>query len=342
MVRWVRSRVGIVVALGLLLACGRNKPAEIADSPSVGPVDGAVGDVAAQPANDGTAVVSSGSGGDIAPGGPNDGGGDTAGDGGATGDATATTPTDSSGEETATPDPGAADSGTSTFDWRAPGCVVNSTGALVATSMRASVTVVAVDDGMAPDCEDLPEPAPPSLAHRLVVQSGGGEQFSVVLRYPGLPPDLVNVGDTLDFELTTTQRTFFFPQLDQVFVLSRNARIVIFGARLGMEPTSYFLGPSQSDRLLPMLGAYGVTVSDGGVSSNLPGSFEDSQVYLNPCGTRTHRVLVTVAGQTTEVDSGSTARIGQLSFSSFEFVERIDGGMCDAQSITRMGGFLAP
>ncbi|MET0591351.1 MAG: hypothetical protein ABW133_01545, partial [Polyangiaceae bacterium] len=108
------------------------------------------------------------------------------------------------------PNPGAEDAAT-----RCParvdiveGCVLAGDGTLVKTPLVRAMTVTAIEEIPSGACRiaRFDQQEPPTtpgvdLARRLTLQGADGTEVSVVIRAPGLPADLVQVGKGIDLSL---------------------------------------------------------------------------------------------------------------------------------------------
>lgn len=220
-----------------------------------------------------------------------------------------------------------------------PGCVLGPDGTLDTTGTSGSVTVVSVDDVAADGCLGLYGGVDASVsssasgpAKRLILRTESQQQWTVYVRIPGLPSDLVKVGDQLDFadDASATPRAFSIVTINQTLVLSRAGRLVLFSSSLKQLPQD--VGPAVP-LLVPMLDAFGIAVEDGGATCGSP-LCDGSRM----CAFRGHQALVTLGAQQVVVPPAQTAQLASLSFSVLGFVEQ--GCDCDGFSTTRMSGFM--
>jgi len=223
-----------------------------------------------------------------------------------------------------------------------PGCVLGPDGTLDTTGTSGNVTVVSVDDVAADGCGGLYASVDASVsssgtgpAKRLVLRAQSQQQWTIYVRIPGLPSDLVKVGDQLDFadDASAVPRAFSIVTINQTVVLSRAGRLVLFTSSLKESPQVPGDVVPPVPLLLPALDAFGVAVADGGATC---GSLLCEAG--GACAFRGHQALVTVGAQQAVVPPGQTAQLGNLSFSVLGFVEQ--GCDCDGFSTTRMSGFM--
>ncbi len=185
-------------------------------------------------------------------------------------------------------------------------------GTVVETSIAATpMKVTSVDSCSAVSCASPATPA----ATRIVLTSVADQQsWTLLLRLPSLPADLVQQGDSVVLALTAAVDTFFSKTIDQTIVLSRGGNLVLFVASL-----SNFGEPR-----LPDLSPSGIQLEDAGVTCEGP--------VVSSCGLQRHTVRVTDNGSEALVMPGHTAAVGGLSFSSSAYDRMVDTGACDTKS----------
>lgn len=178
--------------------------------------------------------------------------------------------------------------------------------------VSAPVTVTQVDDVSADSpCSDSYMAV--GVTRRFLLRGPAQEEWTVVLRIPELPADLIRVGDTLDFSAN------FFN--GGGIVLARDSKIVAFAYSY-----SYFMAPYPPD-----LSAWGMTISDAGVI--------DCSDTVGECHRQGHRAHVTIGTTNGEVGRGQTAHIGGYSIS----LERYDFVQCfDPNQGISIAGFAIP
>jgi hypothetical protein len=182
-------------------------------------------------------------------------------------------------------------------------------------AVSANVTVVSVDEVAGGNCRPI-EYVGGGPTMRLVLQSAAGARWTIFLRLPNLPATLFSANDTLDLTASgATVNAFAFTYIAQEMVLSRAGALLAFG--------TIDSGPA--------LARFGIQVT----STAIP-------CRMQLCGGIPHRTHVTAGGTETEVATGETKLIGNLSFT----VEANSGGYgsggCDAKGFVSMGGFVVP
>jgi len=204
-------------------------------------------------------------------------------------------------------------------------------GFVVTTAVTAVVTVTAVDSCATASCPDRIQPPAPlggivlvdAGATRLVLAAADGRTWTLYLRNTAMPGDLIKVNDSYDMTIEARAETTFITSFDQTIVLAHGADLVAFASNQYM----FGLAP------LPQLGAFGISVTDGGAYCERRGS--------SGCLVLPHALQVTVGADTATVLDG-TARVGWLSFSTVNFAELRDLGACDSKSRSLTGGFRVP
>lgn len=165
--------------------------------------------------------------------------------------------------------------------------VVDEAGSPPQMSFTVPVTVVSVTDCATGACGVA------ITDTRIVLSEAGGRRWTLSARFPGLPADLVEVGDALDLRVAYREDT---PTPYYVStILSRAGTAVIFDVR--------FAG---------ILSDYEIFVA----ASPLAGP-----CYQDACF-ETWGARLTYAGETRDVAPGQTVMIGKLSFSHGQFTER--------------------
>jgi hypothetical protein len=264
--------------------------------------------------------------------------GGTVGSGGtAAGGTGGTGGTDTGGSTGGTPMGGTGGSGSSvpsctTTDWSVVADVdlFGADGTLVATSVTAAVTVASVDSCAVVACPSGTYPTATRIA-----LTAGTQSWTLYLTSAALPSDLVKAGDAFDMTVVARTDTNYATSISQTVVLAHGTDLVLFGADLSTTvfPLPAVLYAQQPP--LPDSSAFGITFADLGTGCALS------------CSKRAHGVRVTVGTETATIVGRGTARVGWLSFSSGQFDEGVNTGMCDnpqsdGKPKTLMVGFRVP
>ena len=151
-----------------------------------------------------------------------------------------------------------------------------------------------------------------SLAIRIVLSEAGGTRWTAYAVFPGLPTDIVTVGEALDLrvelrQVSTPQQTFEY----WTTVLARGGTAVIFDVSAASDLTPYGIAVTRSTGARCQSGCYTVYGAD-----------------------------VSYGTESRNVAPDQTVQVGKLSFSLRGFSE-LTGG-CDTPTYTEsMSGFTA-
>jgi hypothetical protein len=164
---------------------------------------------------------------------------------------------------------------------------------------------------------------------RIHLQTATQQEWLVDLKTTRAIADIVQVSDRFDLSVAAVNRQQLYSILSQSWVLSQGGRLALFSSMLGALAT-----PRQTSfSMVPMLDAYGISVSDGGALCETP------VAGYNQCDIVYHRAHITSDGQSADVPLGQTAQIGDLTVSVWDFTEFGDTGSCDGESRTIMAGY---
>jgi hypothetical protein len=173
--------------------------------------------------------------------------------------------------------------------------------------VSAPVTVVSVDDCATAGCGSMS-----SLATRIVLSETSGRRWTAYAVFPGMPADIVTVGEALDLRVELHQ----VPYPQQTFdywttVLARGGTAVIFDVSAASDLTPYGIAVARSTSARCQSGCYTVYAAD-----------------------------VSYGTESRNVAPDQTVQVGKLSFSLRGFAE-LTGG-CDTPTYTEsMSGFTA-
>lgn len=193
-------------------------------------------------------------------------------------------------------------------------------GKIVDAPLEVPVKVLAIDNAADGACEgsfDL-DLAGPALRYRLA--SEAGQEWDLIAQIPGLPSEQFAVGEQVDLWVAASYDITLFPSLQQTVVLARNERPLLFLAR-----TETFSGS------LPSLFRFGIELELGA---------QQCVQYKTLCSrVRVHDLNVRFAGHDVSVRCGSTAQVGELSFTVGDNRKPVSDGTCDSKAIVHVGGF---
>jgi hypothetical protein len=212
---------------------------------------------------------------------------------------------------------GGADAGNDLID-PVETCLLDATHQPVLMSLAAAVTVISFDQVPGPNCGTLSYSSSTASSWRLVVEDASSQVWTIFLRVPTVPPDLVRVGEALDLKLTGGYVSAPFPAATQLIVVSRAGKLVLFG----------LVGGTMSGAITD-----GVTLQDADVACDPGGG----------CRWIADRARITVGGTAALIDPGHAKIVGDLSLAVDRF-HRFNpgGGGCDGNNEARMGGYTIP
>jgi len=198
---------------------------------------------------------------------------------------------------------------------------------VLTSPMNAHVTVTAVDDCATTACEWLlpydtgaAATDQSTTASRITV-SDGVDQWMVFLRLPGMPADVVRIGDTFDMTLDAWLEQTAGDAFNQSLVLARDGTLFVFAS--AME--------AFGDLLLPHLDSFGVDLADAGALCQLTIGCQD----------RPHAIQVTTLSAAGAIAAGQTTTIGDFSITNGRTIEFGETD-CDWKNRSQVGGFRLP
>jgi hypothetical protein len=213
------------------------------------------------------------------------------------------------------------------------GCVIAPDGTLVIASFASPVTVTEMNDVAPGACPSpgfptaVAPPPPSAVSKRIVVTSADSRVWTVVLRMPDLPQDLLHVGDVFDLTLDAFADNRPFNPRNQTLALSRGGQLLFFATTIGQQPSSTARAISTS------LAAFGMHFE------------QDEPACLGQmsfgCLPIEYRLRIIIGGEMAVIQAGERSRIGGFGIALDAFFEKV-GGTCDYPSLTQIAGFLAP
>ena len=189
--------------------------------------------------------------------------------------------------------------------------VVGTDGMEPTAAINAAVVVVSVDSCATVDCG---RHADSSLRIVIDHQMSGGTRWTIYAHFPGMPPDLVKAGDTLNFMFSLFEAT-------RVPVISYGRSII-----LGRHGTPVMFAAQRADDLV----SYGLSVEPSEPSctrSFCYATYSARVTYLN--------------ANSKIVAPGETAQLGTLTLFFGGVVRRVE--VCDSvQDPAWLAGFARP
>jgi hypothetical protein len=209
--------------------------------------------------------------------------------------------------------------------------LVDAAGVIVAAAVTAPVTVASADICNATTCPT----GVPGAALKIAL-TGAAQSWTLYLYNTAMPADLIKAGDTYDMTVRTRTDYPFYTSIDQTIVLAHGTDLVAFAAQLTFANLVRPATGGESLPEVPDLSAFGVTVADLGTGCARGG-----------CSPRSYTARVTVGADSVSVPEYTTVNVGWLSFTSGDFKESVDTGVCDnndssRKAHTQMAGFRLP
>ncbi|HMF43659.1 MAG TPA: hypothetical protein VKQ32_23455 [Polyangia bacterium] len=199
--------------------------------------------------------------------------------------------------------------------------------ALVTTAAAAQVTVISADNCASAMCA-WTDPFIPgatisdtSMATARFVVAAGSQQWTIYLNLPGVPGDLVQIGDVFDMTIDASVDQTVYDSVNQTIVLARGGKLVLFASWRGSA-----MGPP-----LPSLELYGIGLSDVGPACE----------RSIGCMDLPHAVRVDNETGTAVARVGQTVQVGTLSFTNGRTLSYPDTN-CDSKAWAQVGGFTLP
>jgi hypothetical protein len=205
------------------------------------------------------------------------------------------------------------------------GCVLAADGELVKTPLFATMTVSAIEEIPSGACrisrfdqaESIPAPAV-GPTRRLTLQGADGTQVKVVIRAPGLPDDLIQVGQGFDLSLQAWEDiAAFYSTFSQSILLTRGGEPVFVASTLNLYGVKR-----------PDLSAAAIELADDGAQCGEVSSY---------CVPQDRRLRVLYGGQDVTLVPGDIARLGRLTFAVESYRAMV--GSCDVKGSTQVAGF---
>jgi hypothetical protein len=196
-------------------------------------------------------------------------------------------------------------------------CLFGADNMPVYMSLSAQVMVVSFEQVPGPNCNELPPSTSTAPSWRLIVEDASAQRWTIFLRLPDLPADVVVAGDALDLKLTGSRGGFPNGPTQQI-VLKRGGALVMFG---------------MMGTYLPWTVTDDVALIPGGGCSGPTGQ----------CSYTSYLAKVTVRDSVALVGPQQTKVIGNVAVT----VDRLSsfnpgGGGCDGSSHAHVGGYALP
>ncbi|HMF41298.1 MAG TPA: hypothetical protein VKQ32_11400 [Polyangia bacterium] len=194
-------------------------------------------------------------------------------------------------------------------------CLLAADGTPVLMSMNVAVTAVSFDQVPGPNCDSVSYTGSTANSGRIVVQDSSGQRWSIFVRVPNLPANLVQAGDVLDLKLTGGHNGLFSSAATQTIVLNRGGQLLMFG---------YVGGVLEATTTDVLVQADGVACGPGtGVCTFVP-----------------QRARVAVSALEDTILPGRTGVIGDMAITVDQFHSfSPGGGGCDGADRARLAGY---
>jgi hypothetical protein len=197
------------------------------------------------------------------------------------------------------------------------GCVLQGD-ALAEDSVRETVTVISIEDVIGHSCPYPFDDGPQATSRLIVLQADDTRRWSIFVRVPELPTNIVAVSDSLELAIDFDEGSFIW-RPGQAVSLSQNGAPIVVA----------FTG---SDRMGPLLAEHGIEIARLGRICEVPG-----------CGWEDVRARVKVGASEAVFDPGETRQVENLRLTIDQHNERSPGGGgCDAGGTLRGAGFAVP
>jgi hypothetical protein len=208
------------------------------------------------------------------------------------------------------------------------GCLLSPSAALVTSGVITEVTVLGITDVANGACaatnfdDSSQGGSGEGQTRRLELRAPDAREWTLFVRMPSMPADLVQVGDTVDLSLDARQDSSGMgTTTSQTIILAQGDELVLFVATLNLTPFA-----------LPNLGSHGIAVSGDAATCQ-----DDAS---GGCLRSGLAARVSVDSDAKTVEPGHTIEVSNLSFS----VETLDlvvpsGGVCDRPGFTQVAGF---
>ncbi|HEY8923185.1 MAG TPA: hypothetical protein VIU64_02320 [Polyangia bacterium] len=164
-------------------------------------------------------------------------------------------------------------------------------------------------------------------ATRIVLYGpAAGQQRTLLAVIPGMPLDLVNVGDTLELSVDSFTTALGSSGGHQI-TISRGGKLVLF-----TSDQSRLLGPGPPSLPLPQLFPFGVDFSVLGPECDLGGL----------CPRPRQAVQVSRGGEVAMVRVGEIVEVGDLHVSAGQLAGESSKSGCDVPAQADIAGFVSP
>lgn len=192
---------------------------------------------------------------------------------------------------------------------------------LADTKGKIRVTVAGIDE------YDPGYEAPPELRARLYLLRDSSREWRVNVVIPGLPSDLIKVGDELDFQLRVTEGERLAPVstvANPAFgIFKPEGDLLLFGANThGTTP-------------IPDLAFLGLQMTNRGTSCVNPSE------YAGGCTYAAHGAHLSAMGAELDLEPGHSGKLGELLVGLQDFRTVLSGEACDDTGHSLVVGFKA-
>lgn len=167
--------------------------------------------------------------------------------------------------------------------------------------------------------------APPEVRARQYLLRDSSREWRVNVVIPGLPSDLIKVGDELDFQLQVTEGERVAP----VTTVANRA----FGIFMPEADLLLFGADTSGTTPIPDLAFLGLQMTDRGTTCVNPSE------YAGGCTYGSHGAHLSAPGAELDLEPGQSGQLGELLVGLQDFRTVLSGAACDDTGLSRVVGF---
>jgi hypothetical protein len=200
------------------------------------------------------------------------------------------------------------------------GCVMFE-GALAVDSVRQTVTVISIEDVAGDSCPGSFDDGGQATSRLIVLEATDARRWSVFVRVPDLPTDLVAVNESVELVVEYSEGVFF-----------NRSRQFVSLSRAGERALVVFTGP---DTMGPALAAQGIEITRLGKLCEATNQWN--------CGFEDLRARVKIGSSEAVFDPGETKQVENLQLTIDDHAQWDSGiGGCDNGGVLQGAGFAVP